>query len=91
MNVELQDRNIKVDMTLSEICKDITDVTQKRILIDIAIRVVSIDGEFSDNEKIFVKKLSNLLKFSEKETRSFITYGESMANAYLQWIKAIEA
>ncbi len=91
MNVELQDRNIKVVMTLSEICKDITDVTQKRILIDIAIRVVSIDGEFSDNEKIFVKKLSNLLKFSEKETRSFITYGESMANAYLQWIKAIEA
>lgn len=36
-------------------------------------------------------KLSNLLKFSEKETRSFITSGESMANAYLQWIKAIEA
>ena len=91
MNVELQDRNIKVDMTLSEICKDITDVTQKRTLVDIAIRVVAIDGEFSDNEKIFVKKVSKLLEFSEKETESFITYGESMANAYLQWIKAIEA
>lgn len=91
MNVELQDRNIKVDMTLPEICKDITDVTQKRTLVDIAIRVVAIDGEFSDNEKIFVKKVSKLLEFSEKETESFITYGESMANAYLQWIKAIEA
>lgn len=91
MNVELQDRNIKVDMTLPEICKDITDVTQKRTLVDIAIRVVAIDGEFSDNEKIFVKKVSKLLEFSEKETESFITYGESMANAYLQRIKAIEA
>lgn len=91
MNVELQDRNIKTEMTLSDICKDISDVDQKRTLMDIAIRVVTIDGKFSNNEMVFIKKLSSLLDFSEKEIDSFITYGKSMANAYLHWIKAIEA
>lgn len=90
MGVELQSREIKTNMTLSEICNDITDITQKRTLMDIAIRVVAIDGDFSNNEKVFVKKLSGLLGFSEKEAENFIVYGESMANAYIQWIKAIE-
>ena len=90
MSVELDDRNISTEMDLPEICDGISDINQKRILVDIAIRVVSVDGEFSDNEKQFISKLCNLLGFTEKETNSFIVYGDTMANAYLHWIQAIE-
>lgn len=89
MNVELESRNISTEMSLSEICEDITDITQKRSLIDTAVRVVTVDGEFTDNERIFVGKLSDLLGFSAKEKNNFYSYGDSMANAYLCWIKAI--
>lgn len=90
MNVELDDRNISTEMDLSEICEGINDSQQKRVLVDTAIRVVSIDGEFSDNEKDFITKLCGLLNFTDKETENLIVYGEAMANAYLHWIKAIE-
>lgn len=90
MNVELEDRNISTEMTLADICKGINEINQKRMMIDIAIRVVSIDGEFSNQEKIFVKKLCNLLEFSDADAENFIKYGDSMANAYLHWIEAIE-
>lgn len=91
MNVELKDRNITPEMTLIEICDGINEVEKKRILIDTAIRVVSIDGEFSDNEKIFIGKLCQLLGFTDEETQRFTAYGVSMANAYLNWIHAIQA
>lgn len=90
MNVELDDRNVSTEMDLPTICDGINDIQQKRVLVDTAIRVVSIDGEFSDNEKEFVSKLCGLLGFNEKETQNLIVYGETMANAYLHWIKAIE-
>lgn len=90
LNVELENKNISTDMSLSDICEDIKDISQKRILIDTAIRVVSIDGDFSDNERVFIGKLSDLLGFSENEKIKFCSYGESMANAYLHWIQAIE-
>ena len=90
LNVELEDRNVSIEMSLIDICKGVEDLSQKRTLVDIAIRVVSIDGEFSDNEKTFIMKLSDLLGFSDKEKSDFIIYGEAMANAYLRWIKAIQ-
>lgn len=90
LNVELENRAISTEMSLSDICEDIKDISQKRTLIDTAIRVVSIDGEFSDNERVFICKLSDLFGFSEKEKMKFCSYGESMANAYLHWIQAIE-
>lgn len=90
MNVELSDRNVKPNMSLVEICKGITDVNQKRLLIDIAIRVVSVDGEFSTLEKTFIEKLGSLLEFSNKEVTNFVIYGDAMANAYRHWIEAIE-
>lgn len=90
LNVELENKNISTDMSLSDICEDIKDISQKRILIDTAIRVVSIDGDFSDNERVFIGKLSDLLGFSENEKIKFCSFGESMANAYLHWIQAIE-
>lgn len=90
LNVELENKNISTDISLSDICEDIKDISQKRILIDTAIRVVSIDGDFSDNERVFIGKLSDLLGFSENEKIKFCSYGESMANAYLHWIQAIE-
>jgi SpoVK/Ycf46/Vps4 family AAA+-type ATPase len=90
MNVELDDRNVSTEMDLPTICDGINDIQQKRILVDTAIRVVSIDGEFSDNEKQFISKLCGLLEFTDEETSNFVVYGETMANAYLHWIKAIE-
>lgn len=89
INVELNDRNINTEMTLVEICDGINDISQKRTLIDTAIRVVSIDGDFSDQEKTFIEKLCGLLDFTETETNAFKLYGESMANAHLKWINAI--
>lgn len=90
LNVELESRTISTEISLSDICDGIKDISQKRILIDTAIRVVSIDGEFSDNERTFIGKLSDLLGFTEEEKQKFFSYGESMANAYLHWIQAIE-
>lgn len=90
LNVELGSRTISTEISLSDICDGIKDISQKRILIDTAIRVVSIDGEFSDNERTFIGKLSDLLGFTEEEKQKFFSYGESMANAYLHWIQAIE-
>lgn len=90
LNVELESRIISTEISLSDICDGIKDISQKRILIDTAIRVVSIDGEFSDNERTFIGKLSDLLGFTEEEKQKFFSYGESMANAYLHWIQAIE-
>lgn len=90
LNVELESRTITTEISLSDICDGIKDISQKRILIDTAIRVVSIDGEFSDNERTFIGKLSDLLGFTEEEKQKFFSYGESMANAYLHWIQAIE-
>lgn len=90
MNVELDDRNVSTEMDLPTICDGIDDIQQKRVLVDTAIRVVSIDGEFSDNEKEFISKLCGLLGFNVEETQNLIIYGEAMANAYLHWIKAIE-
>lgn len=90
MNVELDDRNVSTEMDLPTICDGINDIQQKRVLVDTAIRVVSIDGEFSDNEKQFISKLCGLLEFTDEETSNFVVYGETMANAYLHWIKAIE-
>lgn len=90
LNVELESRTISTEISLSDMCDGIKDISQKRILIDTAIRVVSIDGEFSDNERTFIGKLSDLLGFTEEEKQKFFSYGESMANAYLHWIQAIE-
>lgn len=90
LNVELESRTISTEISLSDICDGIKDISKKRILIDTAIRVVSIDGEFSDNERTFIGKLSDLLGFTEEEKQKFFSYGESMANAYLHWIQAIE-
>lgn len=89
MNVELEDRDVTTEMTLSDICSGVNEVSQKRNLVDVAIRVVSVDGEFSDNEKTFVLKLCDLLGFKEKEKTNFVIYGEAMANAYSHWIEAI--
>lgn len=89
LNVELEDRNISTEMSLSEICEGINDISQKRTLIDTAIRVVTIDGEFSENEQIFIGKMSDLMGFSEKEKLKFYSYGKSMANAYSHWIQAL--
>lgn len=90
MNVELDNKDVSPEMDLPEICDGIADVNQKRVLVDTAIRVVAIDGEFSDNEKQFISKLCGLLGFSDEETSNFVVYGETMANAYSHWIKAIE-
>lgn len=90
LNVELEERTILTEMTLSDICDNIIEINQKRTLIDTAIRVVSIDGELSDNERVFIGKLSDLLGFSEGAKLKFYSYAESMANAYLHWIQAIE-
>ena len=90
MNAELEDRNIKTEMSLLEICDGITDIVQKRMLIDIAIRVVSVDGEFSENENVFIRKLCKLLDFSDDEIANFICYAEAMAIANLRWIDAIK-
>lgn len=90
MNVELEDRNIKTEMSLSEICNGINDISQKRTLIDIAIRVVSVDGEFSERERTFIRKLCKLLSFSNDEIEKFICYAESMGIANLRWIEAIK-
>lgn len=90
MNIELEDRNIKTEMSLSEICSGITDLSQKRTLIDIAIRVVSVDGEFSENERTFIRKLCKLLNFSNDEVEKYICYAESMGIANLRWIEAIK-
>ena len=89
MNVELEDRDVTTEMTLLDICSGVNEVSQKRNLVDVAIRVVSVDGEFSDNEKTFVLKLCDLLGFKEKEKTNFVIYGEAMANAYSHWIEAI--
>lgn len=90
LNVELENRDVSTELSLMDICKDVNDIKQKRLLVDIAIRVLSIDGDFSENEKTFVKKLCDLLSFSKEESESFTKYGDAMANAYLHWIRAIE-
>lgn len=89
MNVELENRDIKPEMTVLEICEGVNEIAQKRVLVDVAIRVVSIDGEFSDNEKIFIRKLCGILGYTEDEKERFISYGDAMANAYAHWIAAI--
>lgn len=90
LNVSLDDRNISTDLSMTEICDGVKEISKKRLLIDTAIRVISIDGTVSENEVTFIKKLCDLLSFSESETISFVEYAKSMANAYSVWIETIE-
>lgn len=74
---------------LETVCTGLTE-EQKRVIIDTAIRVVTIDGDFSENEHAFIRKVSNLLGYSKLFEDSIISYGESMALSYLQWIKSLD-
>lgn len=90
LNEDLDNRDIVPEMSLEEICTGVEDLSQKRLMIDIAIRVISIDGDFSENEKTFVRKVCSILGFTDQESESFVDYGIAMANAYSHWIIAIE-
>ena len=87
--VTAQDEDVKCVMTLEEICKDV-DESQKKILIDTAVRVVTIDGDFSKDEQSFMLKLCSLLGLSQDYTAAIMAYAESMAKSYLLWINSLE-
>lgn len=74
-------------MTLIEICENASK-DFKDLLIDTAIRVITIDGDFSENEKEFLAKLCTLLNFSKEKTNVLFDYSASMANSYKLWINA---
>ncbi|MBP5540297.1 MAG: AAA family ATPase [Bacteroidales bacterium] len=90
LNVSLENREISAELSLEDICDSVKDVSKKRLLIDTAIRVISIDGAVSENEETFVKKLCRLMEFTELEAESFVEYAKSMAAAYSKWISIIE-
>lgn len=52
---------------LEEICSNIHAKTEKLQAIDIACRMIAFDGEYPDEEKMFVKKLANLLGYDNSE------------------------
>lgn len=89
LNCELDKVNAMPLMSIPEICEDITDVAQRRILIDTAIRVTAIDGDISNEEEMFLTKLCGLLNFSESEKTDLLIYAKSMATASALWQKAI--
>lgn len=87
--VSAQDEDVKCEMTLEEICRNV-DESQKKILIDTAVRVVTIDGDFSEDEHSFMLKLCALLGYSSEYTDAIMAYAESMAKSYLMWINSLK-
>ena len=84
---EFNSDDITPTISLEKICEELS-TEQKNQVIDTAIRVVTIDGEFSQNEREFITKLCNLLNFDEHRTNRLLNYSESMAKSYLLWIES---
>ena len=53
--------------------------------IDVAVRIVAIDGDFARDEISFVKNLCQLLQFSSDVEESIITYSHSLAKLNSEW------
>lgn len=53
--------------------------------IDVAVRIVAIDGDFASDEITFVKNLCQLLQFSSDVEESIIAYSHSLAKLNSEW------
>lgn len=90
LNVDFNRDDAQPTMTLDKICENINDINKRRVLLDTAIRVVTIDGDLSDAERTFIEKVALLLKFSNEDVQKFISYAESMANTCSIWQNALK-
>lgn len=53
--------------------------------IDVVLRVLAADGEFAEGEKRFIKKVCDLMDFSQSQKESFIKYGEQLSKVNNSW------
>lgn len=93
LSIALINREITEDTrlpkyNLNEICSTVEDETTKQSLIDIAVRVVTIDGDFSEKEQQFLRKICSLLGYNDEQIEQFKNYALSMAQSYKLWINA---
>lgn len=58
--------------------------------IDVAVRIVAIDGEFADEEISFIKNLCQLLQFNSVVEESIIAYSYSLAKLNSEWNSIIK-
>lgn len=88
LNVPFSEGSITPSMTMVEICNDASDEL-KLSLVDIAIRVMTVDGNLSDVESQFISKLCNLLEYNNSKAIALTAYAKSMADSYNLWIDSI--
>jgi len=85
LNIPFAEENITPSMTLVDICEEASDEL-KLSIVDTAIRVMTIDGELSNEECQFLSKLCNLLGYNNPKSDALNTYAKSMADSYHLWI-----
>lgn len=88
LNKPLKEEIVEIGMSLDEIILD-TEEQFANELIDIAIRVVSIDGVLSNQEYKFIEKLCGLLLFSEQKTAMIKKYATKITDANFAWISSL--
>lgn len=89
LGVQFLAGEITPTMTMMEICKEASEEF-KLSLVDIAIRVMTVDGDLSSNETQFVSKLCHLLEYNKSKLNALTEYAKSMADSYGLWINSLK-
>lgn len=90
INKEADKNEMCPNKTLDQICNNIHTKADKLTILDTAIRVITVDGDFSLNELTFLRKLYSLLFFDDSQFDLIEKYTQAMADAYSLWIKATD-
>lgn len=88
INRPIDKDNLTPEKSLVEICASASSDKDKYVLLDTAIRVMAINGSYSENEKVFLQKVAQLLG-CETLYGAFNDYAESVAASSRKWIDAI--
>jgi len=70
---------------LEEICENVKTKEEKIQTLDIACRMVSIDGEITESEVSFIKELYSLLGFDLRKFDDLASYLNGLARNNLKW------
>lgn len=89
LNKPLKEETMEIGMNLDEIILD-ADENFANELIDIVIRVASIDGVLSNKEYNFIEKLCSMLLFSEQKTLLIKEYATKVTDANSAWISSLK-
>lgn len=70
---------------LSQILEYFNTPGKKLKAIDLAIRIVAIDGQFVQEERNFISDICNHFRFPEEKILKLMAYAESLASLNQQW------